>query len=245
MTDVGGIEGQAYTTLSPRAWCLQPLAVPVRLARPPAGPDEEKVGVDGGDALGRLPVPAFGLTAGLPSTVEDGPGLGDDAIRVGADHPVGALRHRDRALRVLPEGQAGDSERGGLLLQPAGVGEAELGLAGEAQEVEITQRLDGPELGHGLQAVPRSLQVLPGAGVDREDHRQPLLDPIQRAQEPGEGGRVIDVGGAVEGAHRVTARLQAQLLDQGPLPGRGDGGEERINSSRCPPGRSAPGERPP
>src|SRR5260370_6084054 len=61
----------------------------------------------------------------------------DDLAGIATDKQIRTLRNRDGTLGVLPEGEAGHSERGGLLLNAAGIGQDQRGSAEEAEEIEI------------------------------------------------------------------------------------------------------------
>src|SRR2546422_1695104 len=89
------------------------------------------------DAFGGPAVPQGG-PAVWPRWVVQGPqGLRNDPGRVGPDDSVGAVRHRDRTFRRVPEGEAGDPEDGGLLLNAPGVRQDQAGSTHEGDEVEI------------------------------------------------------------------------------------------------------------
>src|SRR3972149_1793348 len=64
-----------------------------------------------------------------------------DAPRVDPYQRVRPLGDRDRPLRVLAQREAGDAERGCLLLEAAGVGDHQGGLRGEAEEFQVAERV--------------------------------------------------------------------------------------------------------
>src|SRR5258708_35771333 len=71
----------------------------------------------------------------------------DDLAGIATDKQIRTLRNRDGTLGVLPEGEAGHSERGGLLLDAAGIGQDQRGSGDEADEIEIADGRNDGKLG--------------------------------------------------------------------------------------------------
>src|SRR4051812_6668242 len=89
------------------------------------------------DALRRMSVPQLGRPATLATRGEDFVYERHDARPVPSRESVGSLLDGDGPLGVFTERDAGDGERGGLLLDAAGIREDYACLSHEAQHFEI------------------------------------------------------------------------------------------------------------
>ena len=88
--------------------------------------------------------PALPSQSGIAHGV-GGNGDGRTSAMSGGSAPeqdVGPARRGHRALREGAEGEAGDAERGRLLLHLAGVGDDRAGAALQREDVEVAERLD-------------------------------------------------------------------------------------------------------
>src|SRR6202163_1201284 len=75
-----------------------------------------------GDAFRSVSIPQLRNPSPLAAAGEDLVSALHDERPISADQYVGPLLDRDRALGVLAHGQARHAERGGLLLDSAGIG---------------------------------------------------------------------------------------------------------------------------
>jgi hypothetical protein len=134
-------------------------------------------------------------------------GGGQDRGRVHPDQPVGALGDRDRPLGGVAQGEAGDPEHGGLLLEPARVGEDQPGPGLEPEEGEVALGLDQPDAG---QVEAERVDPGPGARVDREQQGQLAGHAGERGQHRPQSLRMVNEGRAVQGDQPVLGgRVQA------------------------------------
>ena len=124
-----------------------------------------------------------------------------DAGRVEAEQCVGAGPHGHRPLGVVAQGEAGDAQERGLLLDPAGVGQDGGGVGLQREEVEIADRVHQAQPLRDVRA-----HHLPGPRMDREDDRDLGRDLGQRRGGVGQERRV-DEGRAVERDEQVGAGL--------------------------------------
>ena len=162
------------------------------------------------DALRRLAIPQLGDPAGLSAVPEHVIDHGQDLFPVLTHDRVGALLHRDRALRVVAQGDTRHTDDRGLLLQPAGVRHDQACTGYQAQHLQVTQRLqagDALVFEHGLQA--QGLHAIAGTRMHGEDDRQPFADLANRLQEVSEQVGIIHIGRPVQGQHAIPlAALQ-------------------------------------
>ena len=118
---------------------------------------------------------------------------------------------RDGAFRRLAECEARYPSAEVLLLDASRVGEDELRLRLEPEEVEVPER--GAQdharaLGGGLQALLAELTACPR--VDREDDGMRFCERQERAHGFGQGHRIVDEGGAMQGHQRIAARFESE-----------------------------------
>src|SRR5229473_6482461 len=97
------------------------------------------------DSLGRVAVPEWGDAAGFASACQGVAGGGDDFDRIGANQQVCAFGDGDGALGVLPQGEAGDAESGGLFLDATRIGQDKLCFAQETEKIEISNGRNEPQ----------------------------------------------------------------------------------------------------
>ncbi len=105
-----------------------------------AGPAE-----DFDDPLRRLAVPEIRDSPPRGPAVQDLRGFLDDPAGVVTYQDVRPLGEGHGPFGVVPERQAGDAQDGGLLLDPARVGQDQARVLFEVEEVQVPERLDGPE----------------------------------------------------------------------------------------------------
>ena len=104
-----------------------------------------------------------------------------DLRRVVAHEPVRPAGDGDRPLGVLAERQAGDAQRGRLLLDAPRVGQDQPGAGHQAEEREVGSGSVRRIPGGG--AIPAAAIRARGPGVDREEDRQPARDPAQDLEQ--------------------------------------------------------------
>ena len=139
----------------------------------------------------------------------------DDALRVAPDQLVGALGEGDRPLGVVPQGQAGHAEHGGLLLHPAGVGQHQPGRRLQRDEVEVAGGRDDLHPRPGS----RALRSWPAArGWAGSTSGQLPGELAQRRQQRGQRPGVVHVRRPVQGHQAVPARLAARAGPARPDP---------------------------
>src|SRR5688500_1297790 len=106
-----------------------------------------------------------------------------NALRIEADHAVGAVRDRDRTLGVLPERQAWHAEDGCFFLDAAGIGQHEPRVIKKGQEIEISERFnDRRTLAERIEQ-PEFLQFSGASRMQGHDNLQAfgeLSDGLQR-----------------------------------------------------------------
>src|SRR6266850_8206268 len=100
------------------------------------------LGEDPDDAFGGPAVPQMRRPALPEWLLERAERLVHDPTGIAADDPVGAVRDRDRTLRAVAKGQAGDPEEGRFFLDAPGIGEHQPRAAHEGDEVEVPERVE-------------------------------------------------------------------------------------------------------
>ncbi len=156
---------------------------------------------------------------------------GDNPFGVAAHDLVPAGIDRNGTLRVFAQGDAGNFQDGGFLLDAAGIRQHNPRFAHELQEIEVAQRIRHHEVLHFLHAFARrgAFQIVPRAGVNREHDRHIPLNDVQRVENPVEHAGVVHVGRPVKRQHGVAARFQLHVADDGRLFSGGLVLEERVD----------------
>ncbi len=135
-----------------------------------------------------------------------------DRLGVSSDDPVGPAAHRDPALGVRPEGEARDSERRGLVLDAARVGQHAARIGHEPHEVQIGQGSREAEIGHVRHRGKEALQAAAGAWVHREHDGMLRLDARDRLKDGAERALRIDIAGAVQGEQALARGVDDEYL---------------------------------
>lgn len=135
------------------------------MGAPPDGGDTAVEHVE--DTIGGVAVPQRRSARDAPHR-ERRTGGAEHALGIESHQLVRALGDRHWPLGVLPERQAGRPQHGGLLLEPAGVGEHETCRILQADGFEVADRRTQFD---STQVDAERLDVLTGAGMDREDER--------------------------------------------------------------------------
>jgi asparagine synthase (glutamine-hydrolysing) len=148
--------------------------------------------------LGGLAIPEGGHAALAGVGLEFVPGA-ENGLAGGAGEDVRAFVDSDRAFGILAEGQTGDPEGGGFLLDAAGVGEDNRGARHQVEEIEIAKGFTDAEAAGGGVLRFECLKALAGAGMDGEIERIDLGNFIEGFEDAAQLGGIVDVGGAVEG----------------------------------------------
>jgi len=132
---------------------------------------------------------------------------------VGADDAVGALRHRDGALRILPQREARDAERRGLFLDAAGIRQHQARAGHERKHLQVPEGRKQPQARGEIALDARRRQPRLRARVHGKDQgqvaRQVPDGPEKRAQHR----RIVDVGRPVQGQHAVAGGGEEALRD--------------------------------
>ena len=100
---------------------------------------------------------------------------------VGANHRVGAMAHRYRPFGILPQGQTRDTQRRGLFLHPAGIGQDQSGIGHQTEKIQVTYRSTEPQA-LGQLETPR-LQPCLRAWMGRKQDRQAFVDAAEQVEE--------------------------------------------------------------
>src|SRR5713226_3505198 len=119
------------------------------------------------NALGCMAVPERRYAANFAPACQGVTGGGHNLGGIGANEEVCALGDGDGALGVLPQGEAGDAESGGLFLDATGIGQDELCFAQETEKIEIADGRNEAQLGVMLNA--SFSQTLLGARMHWKD----------------------------------------------------------------------------
>ena len=129
-----------------------------------------------------------------------------DERPISSDNYVGPLLDRDRALGVLAHRQARHSERSGLLLDSAGIGNDQRRVLNEAKRFQITLRWEH-ERASCVHRLPQPEAVDAGTRprVQRPDQRQLAADLPENRQRFGEAVMLVDVGRAMQRDEAKTA----------------------------------------
>jgi len=135
-----------------------------------------------------------------------------DERGVVSDESAGSEAEGDGSLGVVAEGEARDAEYGAFLLEATGVGEYDSCLGGEAEGVEVGERV-GAEQGRLLAEEAfeaGSSGGGAGSGVHWEDEWDSPGELEEELEQRGEYVGVVDVGGAVQGDEAVGALFEAE-----------------------------------
>ena len=164
------------------------------------------------DSFRRVPVPKVRYPAHYLRILQYLFECRKDTFRTSPDERIGPDLDRDGALGVLAQGDAGDAEDAGLLLDTAGVAEDEARVGHEAHEVEVAYGLNEPDARRGGEAGAEVERVdaLARARVDGEDDGHAPLDRLQRGEDALERAGVVHAGGPVEGEDGVVGSVQAE-----------------------------------
>ena len=161
--------------------------------------------------------------------------------RLRLDEAIGAVGDRDRTFRVGTDREARNAEDGGLLLDPARVGDDEGRAPDQGHELDVAERVDDPHPIARRQAGGR--QVGPATGVDRQDDGGPFGDRRQHRRDPRRLPGIVDVGRAVDGRDDVSVgEIHGRRARQPHRSGRGSRSACRSSGSRR--DGSASGRRP-
>src|SRR6186713_226371 len=87
-----------------------------------------------------MPIPELRDTSALSTAREDLSDTRENRGPVRSDNRVGSLIDRNGSFCTVAEREARNSERGGLFLQAAGVGEHHRGIGQQAQHLQVTLR---------------------------------------------------------------------------------------------------------
>ena len=193
----------------------------------------------GGDAVGGVAVPQLGhsLRRRRRERLLD---AGNDVRGLRADDAIGAVGDRDRPLGVLAQREAGNAERGRLLLQAAGVGEDQARVRRQREKVDVAERLGQDDaVEPALEA--ELAQAVARARVHGKDDRHPARTTWRtRVQDAAERLAIVHVRRPVQRQDGVRARRRP-ACDRGcdrASQSAGDGAACR--SSRCRRNESAP-----
>ncbi len=191
-SEIWEIEGGKLKSGSEVKIALLTASFALRSARRRSGLSQQHLG----DALGGMPVPELDGLAGR-SRARGGllHGL-QDRLTVAGNQPVGALRDRNRALGGRADGQAGDTQEGGLLLDAA--------RNRSAPGPPLPSATGSPgspaarPAGRLRRRRPSCCHALPGARVDRENHLPAAGQSPARLKRspPGSAGHPRWRGGA-------------------------------------------------
>ena len=148
----------------------------------------------------------------------------------GADQGVRSLFAGDRPFGVLAQGQARHIEHGRLFLDSARIGHGEFGVCNQIQKIVVAERFGEPQVRHFRHQVEQAerLGILMCAGMNREDDRILLLDPVDNAEDAGEGFRVVDVARTVKRHHAVIARFDVHFAKSRKFFRTFEMGKERV-----------------
>src|SRR5688572_24791738 len=136
-----------------------------------------------------------------------------NALRIEADHAVGAVRDRDRTLGVLPERQAWHAEDGCFFLDAAGIGQHEPRVIKKGQEIEISERFnDRRTLAERIEQ-PEFLQFSGASRMQGHDNLQAFGELSDGLQRPLRVGARVDIARAVQRAGGVLARTERKTAE--------------------------------
>jgi hypothetical protein len=181
--------------------------------------------------FGSMPIPEWRSPALLALSSEDLLRCRDDFGGICSYEFICALGDRDRALGVLPQGQARNAQGGGFFLDATGVGQSQCSFAEQAEKIEIAKWLNEAQLRMMFDAV--LTKPLLSARMHGENDGHVLGNRIDRAKEPGELFHGIDVGRAVkrQNAKRLPTCIVAEskFLADARLLREGKEVKERVN----------------
>jgi len=174
-------------------------------------------GQDADDAFGGVAVPQRWALTHSPLPLQNFVSLGHDLLRIIVNQHVSPLRQRDGPLCRVSEGNARDIENGRLFLDTARVGENNLRMGHEVQEIKVAKRLktvDLPLEGFSLKIVFRlyvrrrmdlkrtfhaeGFDLLCGPRVDGKENREMGAHFQQSTDNPVQRLHVIHIGRAMK-----------------------------------------------
>src|SRR6202158_5500402 len=173
---------------------------------------------DGDNALCRVAIPQRRYSAAPGAAGKRVIGRGKNARGIEADDGVGAFIHGDRALGALAQSKAGHTERGGFLLNAAGIGEHAGRGAHQVQKFKITERGNKPHAasftdpvgaglargwrraGFGIELTgkPERAQAFRRTRVRGKKNRNATTDLSKRPGQRREALDAVDIGGTMQ-----------------------------------------------
>src|SRR5256885_11677790 len=150
------------------------------------------------NALRGASIPKLRNPSPLATAREDCVSVLHDERPISSDNYVGPLLDRDRALGVLAHRQARHSERSGLLLDSAGIGNDQRRVLNETKRFQITLRWEH-ERASCVHRLPQPEAVDAGTRprVQRPDQRQLAADLPENRQRFGEAVMLVEGGRAM------------------------------------------------
>ena len=150
-------------------------------------------------------VPLFWDRACAGLAIENQIRFAQYSVRVGSDQDIGSNITGDRAFGVGAHRKAGDPQYGCLFLDTAAVGENHSATGDQAEEWKIAHGVYDSEAWMKLEL----LQPGCGAGMDREDDRDPFCNGIDRPEDRSQTVGGIHVGRSVQCEDGVLPGHQA------------------------------------
>ena len=139
--------------------------------------------------------------------------------------PVPPGRHGLDPLGLGAQGDAWHAVKIGLLLQPARIGVDGVRRLQETLHVEIAERLGGDDR---TEIEPPSLDLRPGARVQRQHHRAITGALLEVIDDLGQRAAVGGALGAMHGRHGIPAPREAQAFEHRGAARKGGGEHRRI-----------------
>lgn len=135
----------------------------------------------------------------------------------------------DGPLGVGAKGETGGAEVGAFLLQAAGIGEQEAGVAGEVDRIQIAERVEKLNVRAVVETQAKLCHFATGAWVDGEDDLPIFGECGEFADDDFQAFLGIDVGGAMQRDVDETAFFHAEATERVAAVGIVELGNQRVD----------------